>query len=127
MTACECGCGTEIGPDDRGRLRRYVHGHNHRGKSNTWSVKEVIRPRTSHIRAVKSKKDKTECEWLHIGDCMGDLQVAHVNGDEMDNDPSNLLLLCRSHHNLLDNGRIDPAAPVMPSFRVDSSGKRRYL
>jgi HNH endonuclease len=25
---CACGCGTPIGPNSRGRPRRYVHGHN---------------------------------------------------------------------------------------------------
>lgn len=29
---CECGCGAVVGPDDRGRPRRFVHGHNARGR-----------------------------------------------------------------------------------------------
>jgi hypothetical protein len=29
---CECGCGALITPDDRGRPRRFVNGHNGRGQ-----------------------------------------------------------------------------------------------
>jgi hypothetical protein len=28
---CACGCGSLVGPDGRGRPRRFVHGHNGRG------------------------------------------------------------------------------------------------
>lgn len=31
MQPCACGCGTPVGPDARGRPRRYVRGHNARG------------------------------------------------------------------------------------------------
>lgn len=30
LGACACGCGGEIGPDSRGRPRRFIHGHNRR-------------------------------------------------------------------------------------------------
>lgn len=34
---CECGCGCKIiSPDSRGRERRFVHGHNQRGRTWTW-------------------------------------------------------------------------------------------
>jgi hypothetical protein len=124
---CGCGCGQEIPTkDERGRRRSYVGGHNRIGKSNTWKMKPTVLKRTSHERAVKSKQDIRSCEWVHIGGCNGLCDVAHVDGNHFNNEPGNLLRLCRSHHRLLDNGRIDPANPVMPEF-VIRGGKRRYL
>lgn len=125
--ACACGCGTSIPAQDRrGRPRRFVHGHGNLGKSNWWLVKDRVKERTSHERAVKKKRSTTACEFSEIGGCLGILQVAHVDGDPFNNDPSNLKKLCQSHHTLLDNGRIDPEDPTMPEFYTDGSGKRRY-
>lgn len=124
---CDCGCGTLIpGITSHGTPARYAGGHHHRGKSNTWLIKDEVTVRTSHSRALKIKQLVAACEWAHIGGCLGHLQVAHVNGDERDNSSGNLLKLCQAHHRLLDNGRIDPAAPVMPAFITGSDGKRRY-
>ncbi len=125
---CGCGCGTpRPARDNHGRRRFYVHGHNTKGRTFPERRQAVIQWRQSHTRAVALKASVTECEWLRIGDCHGRLEVAHVNQDEMDNTPSNLLKLCASHHRLLDKGRIDPFNPVMPSFWTDSSGQRRYF
>ena len=49
-----------------------------------------------------------------------------ADGDEFNNSRANLLKLCRAHHRLVDNGKIDPRDPKMPEFRIDGSGKRRY-
>lgn len=124
---CECGCGTVIAAiDSNGRPARYVRGHQRRGGSNTWLIKNEVNRRTMHSRAIKLKQAVGACEWAHLGHCLGHLQVAHVDGDEWNNDPGNLLKLCQSHHRLLDNGRIDPACPVMPAYVV-RGGKRRYV
>lgn len=126
---CKCGCGQMAQlKDTRGRLRSgYVQGHNRRGVSNTWKIKPdaEIRKRQHHERAAKKKRGVTACEWTHIGYCSGLLEVAHINGDYSDGRQANLLKLCRTHHRLLDHGRIDPASPVMPAFVV-RGGKRRY-
>lgn len=127
MVVCLCGCLTKIPDrDERGRKRTYVHGHTNRGKSNTWKIKSEIKKRTSRGRAVKAKIKVKRCEWSKIGGCLGRLDVAHIDGDSFNNSPENILKLCRCHHRLMDNKKIDPTSPKMPPFIV-SGGKRRYL
>jgi hypothetical protein len=139
---CACGCGSQIiDRDDHGRLRTYRDGH------QGHAIKGVPRPevsarmkgkpqgfrepnpvaRTSHWRAVQLKKHITACEWAYLGECTTVLDVAHVDQDEMNNAPENLLKLCRRHHRLLDNGNIDATNPVMPMHHVlRTDGKRIY-
>ena len=143
MISCACGCGSSLLPtDDRGRPRKFIHAHwskanreaahahlerglvaiNHgrgrfRADGKHW--------RTARYRA-RSMTNHSCCSWLSIGYCKGKIQVAHVNGDYTNNDASNRLALCVSHHSLLDNGRINPNNPIMPPFYIDGSGKRRY-
>jgi hypothetical protein len=123
MSLCRCGCGERI-PDGQW----YVHGHNWRGKDRPELRKKNPKKRSWHERAVRKleKAGKTECEWEHIGHCKGVLDVAHVNGDWRDERPANLKRLCRSHHFLLDHGKIDPKNPKMPDFYTGKDGKRRY-
>ena len=85
---------------------------------------EQVVDRTARWRATVLKSTMT-CELEHIGGCSADLQVHHVDGDPQNNALTNLMRLCRSHHRLLENGRIDLDNPVMPRFRI-ISGKRRY-
>lgn len=81
--------------------------------------------RTARWRA-RELTPHDQCAWESIGGCKGLIQVAHVDQDYTNNDESNRLPLCVSHHRLLDTGKIDPENPVMPEFYVDGSGKRRY-
>src|SRR3989338_9848305 len=126
MKICCCGCG-EIIPesDSRNRPRSYARGHINRGKSNWWLITGNPMPRTSRERARKILDPKV-CLWTSIGGCKGRIDTAHLDGNCMNNAPNNLLALCRSHHFLLDKGRIKLANPVMPRFYTDCSGKRRY-
>ena len=56
------------------------------------------------------------------------IDVAHRDHNPWNNDdPANLLSLCRCHHRLYDNGKIDLNNPKMPAFYVDGGGKRRYV
>ena len=81
--------------------------------------------RHEHARALLAHL--TACQWRFLGHCQGPLEVAHVDGDDAHNWPTNLRKLCQSHHALLDRGRIQPAAPTQPGFyRTGAAGKRRY-
>lgn len=119
---CICGCGKPV------KIRKYrtnyfIYGHNRRGFSGT--LKESENKNTMYMRSKKIKKER-HCEIKHIGYCKGMIDVCHINQDVTNNDAENLISLCRSHHRLMDNGKIDIKNPVMPSFYVDKSGKRRY-
>lgn len=40
LLLCECGCGTQLAKDKRGRVRRFVKGHNRRGAGMSQSAVE---------------------------------------------------------------------------------------
>lgn len=87
-----------------------------------------INKRTGRWRArLQVEPEGMPCALEHIGGCgkAHHMEVHHRNGNQMNNSPENLVVLCSSHHKLVEHGRIDIANPVMPSFYV-SSGKRRY-
>jgi len=139
LVLCECGCGVVFSKlDNRGRERKFLKGHWIKVRSNTEKMVNLIRPslkgriykesandRTCHYRS-RHSISASKCELIDIGHCKGPIQVAHINGDFTDNDTSNLISLCASHHRLMDLGRIDLKKPVMPEFYTDSGGKRRY-
>ena len=137
---CGCGCGALIWSLDRkGRQHEFCQGHFTRVENpGMEKIRTLPKPepgsmwradgehwRTARARA-RSITPHRVCSWLYIGGCKGPIQVAHVDGNFTNQDESNRLALCATHHKLLDNGRIDPAHPVMPHFYVDGSGKRRY-
>lgn len=140
MVGCACGCATLLVPHDRqGRVRRFLQGHHTRISNPGFDVIHTLpKPKRGTAWRADGKHWRTarwrareltphdRCAWESIGDCKGVIDVAHVDGDFTNNDTSNCLPLCRSHHRLLDNGRINPSNPVMPPFYVDGSGKRRY-
>ena len=145
---CACGCGrhTVISPKTttrdgyiKGHPRRYIHGHHSRGAKLSPAhqaaliagIKARVNKPTTSVRTSRSRARKrlltiSACAWEPIGYCKGDIQCAHVDGNPMNNSSVNLLNLCRSHHLLLDKGRIDPKQPKMPTFYTDGTGKRRY-
>lgn len=44
MISCACGCGHELEPfDNKGRLRKFIHGHHSRGKITYWKGDDVGR------------------------------------------------------------------------------------
>ena len=112
-------------PDDRGRTKRFVQGHNQRGKENPAKRNPESRnKRTGRWRA-RLTVPANACSLAHIGGCSHRVEVHHIDGCTVNNSPSNLIALCTSHHRLVENGRIDLANPIMPRFVV-KGGKRRY-
>ena len=140
VISCRCGCGLSMASrDNKGRLRRFAPGHQSR-VNNPGLEKMRLAPkppkgamyrtdghhwRTSRWRA-RQRVGCSRCAWESIGGCKGAIDAAHIDGDFTNGADSNLLPLCKSHHRLLDSGRIDPSNPVMPAFRMGSDGKRRY-
>jgi len=125
---CKCGCGLKVSRlNARGKVRAgYVHGHNRKGKSNYWSIKETVNKRTYHARANKLvKKDKCE---ISNNDCNGKLEIAHLDGDYTNNNINNLACLCKAHHTILDkrNLSLNRLKSMRLDYYVDKSGKRRY-
>lgn len=135
---CACGCGALVKVRLlHGRWTRFVHAHNgrvqprsprfaYRHDRGVWRKPESRNHNTGHERARKLKS-RDACELAHIGGCLGKIQVHHKDKDPGNNAEDNLMSLCIAHHSLVDAGRINLEAPVMPPFYVDRSGKRRYL
>jgi hypothetical protein len=90
---CSCGCGTTLTPfDDKGRGRRFVHGHHWRGKG---------RPRQESIKSYRSGPDGKRHHVVVAEKALGKplpkgAEVHHVDGVKWNNAPSNLVL-CQSH------------------------------
>jgi len=91
-----------------------------------WYKPESRNPNTGHKRALKIVGERSRCELERIGGCRGTIEVHHKDKDPGNNERTNLMVVCRAHHKMLDNGRLDPDRPVMPKFYVGSDGKRRY-
>lgn len=122
---CKCGCGEKI-PDAKNRKyyqASYIQGHN---KGNKGNRKRNIKKRTSYDYSKEKLKHISKCQLDHIGFCKGVLDVCHIDQNPLNNNDNNLIKLCRSHHRLLDHGKINILNPVMPEFYIDKSGKRRY-
>jgi hypothetical protein len=130
---CACGCGGIVSPrkywDSTGsHFTKYIHGHQNRGRCNWKAQKDVVLRRTSHERANKILSGVSRCELAFIGGCSGRIEVAHVDTNPQNNAVENLLKLCRTHHCLIDNGKIDLDNPRMPEFYVShGQPKRRYI
>lgn len=98
-----------------------------RGRRNWWLEKPDSRlPRTTRAWAVELTKHINECQLARIGYCLGPLDRAHIDQNPTNNALENIMVLCRSHHRLVDLGRIDPANPKMPTVHVYPNGRRRY-
>ena len=124
MSACACGCGRRVTPDSRGRPRRFINGHNARGPQRAkWAPNVGMRANRKRARVVCASR---QCAVERIGFCLGPIAIHHIDKDERNNEPLNLIPLCASHHHLVDSGRIDLRAPAMPRFSLRPDGARRY-
>src|SRR4051812_4172560 len=132
LILCGCGCGElleEIASYLHGGKpykRTYISGHQWRGKRRPTHEKPDANRASKHETARIRARGQTACALERIGGCKGGFDVHHRDGDPWNNEPGNLVKLCRAHHRLVETGKIDLANPVMPAFFTDSSGKRRY-
>ncbi len=94
---CACGCG-EQPRTVNGRPRTYIRGHNRRGKGKGWLMlgyRYISRDGQKigehrHIVEQQLGRKLTQNEVVH-----------HIDGDKLNNDPSNLMVLTRSEHTRL--------------------------
>jgi len=94
---CECGCGEIVKPG-----RRFIHGHNRRGDGEGFieELKEKIRDRDRRICQLCGRRE-SEIFKLY----KDDLNVHHIDYDKTNNDPMNLISLCRGCHSKTGSDR----------------------
>jgi HNH endonuclease len=92
---CQCGCGRETNRDLKGEPRRFLRDHNRRGTSKGW--KEQGR---WYIQ-IDGKKNAFH-RWLveqRDGRTLGPNEIVHhLDYDQLNNDPDNLVVLTRAEH-----------------------------
>lgn len=129
---CECGCGGLLIEPKTAQYpyylenRRFIKGHN-KPRLGKYTAENPER-RRYHERA-RNLVDVSACS-LDNKDCLGIVEVAHINQDFQDNSIDNLKPLCRAHHRILDNHykkgmRFDDLFRLKLEYYI-SSNKRRY-
>lgn len=129
---CECGCGLPLTEPKSAQYpyylkkRRFIKGHN-RPTLGKYKVENPER-RRYHERA-RNLVDISACA-LDNQDCLGIVEVAHIDQNFKNNSIDNLKPLCRSHHRILDNHykngmRFGDLFNLKLEYYI-SSNKRRY-
>jgi HNH endonuclease len=94
-TLCECGCGAATNLDSSGNPRRFLHGHGRRGRGvgwfeqGHWFVQHNGERRALHRVIVEQREQRR---------LASDEIVHHVDGDPLNNNPENLIILSRGEH-----------------------------
>lgn len=129
MKECECGCKrliSDLRVDNK--PKRFLRGHQNKGKSNTWKMKDKVKLRTSRERALKilRKNNINQCQ-VDNELCNGILESHHIDKNPFNNKIINLMMLCRTHHRFADNRNmsLDELKQFKPTYMI-SSNKRRY-
>lgn len=126
MIFCKCGCKEPLYSKDKKRRKTlYIQGHNRAGLASNYKPTSKNKS-TAYARSKKTFNNLKSCKWKKIGFCKGVIDICHIDQNYLNNSRLNLISLCRSHHRLMDNGKIDYKKPIMPKFYTDKSGKRRY-
>ena len=126
MKLCKCGCKKEIKEKPHHKyfgIPDYLLGHN---KANKGKFKNTNNRNTMYTRSKEVLKPN-KCVFSHLNQCKGRFEIHHIDQDIKNNKRENLIQLCTSHHRLVHNGKFDINSPKKLKFRVDASGKRRYL
>lgn len=95
---CACGCGRRTNTGLDGTPRKYLRGHNRRGVGKGWiehgyryiCVDGVRIAEHRHIVGQREGRKLTSDEVIH-----------HADGNPLNNDPKNLVVLSRSEHQRL--------------------------
>jgi len=97
---CECGCGATTRKSRNGSPNRYLHGHNRRGTSNPDGY---ISQGHRYIRlgGVTRALHRVVAEQSLGRPLQPDEIVHHIDGDPLNNNPSNLAVVSRQEHFLL--------------------------
>jgi hypothetical protein len=127
---CLCGCNKEIAYKAYHKYVnvKFIQGHSGRVKHDGWFKEkpESTNQNTGYwrINSILSAKDHS-CELQFTNQCKGEHEIHHKDKNPCNNNKSNLSILCRSHHRLIENNSITYEKPFS-IYYTDSSGKRRY-
>jgi transposase-like protein len=94
-TLCECGCGATTNFDSSGRPRRFMKGHNRRGQGEGWFEQGHWFIQHNGERRALHRVIVEEREGRRLA---SDEIVHHVDGDPLNNQPENLVILTRAEH-----------------------------
>jgi hypothetical protein len=93
---CQCGCGGETNTDHRGEPRRFLQGHNSKLKvSEGWIDQGHRFISVNGERIAEHRHVVEQREGRKLG---SDEIIHHVDGDPLNNQPDNLVILTRSEH-----------------------------
>jgi hypothetical protein len=92
---CQCGCGRETTLDRKGEPHRFIRGHNRRNtgvgwlEQGRWYIRVDGKKKAFHRYVVEQRDGRT----------LGPNEIAHhLDYDQLNNDPANLVVLSRSEH-----------------------------
>jgi hypothetical protein len=97
-TVCACGCGNKTNIAANGKARRYLRGHNRRGVGKGWIEGGY---RYIYADGVKIASHRHIVEQREGRRLSSNEVVHHVDGNPMNNDPDNLVVLTRAEHQRL--------------------------
>jgi hypothetical protein len=123
---CACGCGMLMDEFDKKKRRvRYIFGHSMKNKS-IWQIRnKAVKKRTSHGRA--NKVCQRKCCYINNSFCSKKLHIHHIDNDVFNNEKSNLVCLCVSHHKLLHLGKFTlEQLKIPPELYIFPNGRKKY-
>jgi hypothetical protein len=105
---CKCGCGEKLEWKywfKPSLLPEYKLNH---AKQRMGKIKKESKNRnTLYSRQRRSKRTKSGCFFHAQGKCKGRTEAHHIDKDITNENKSNLINLCQSHHKLTHSGKFD--------------------
>ena len=126
MNACQCGCGEAIEFKPHHKYYGTPSFLKHHATNRKGKFKDSTNRNTMYGRS-KSVKKPDHCKFSYLGQCSGKkFEIHHIDEDITNNDPSNLIQLCTTHHRLTHTRKFDLKNPQMLIYKTGMDGKRRY-